>query len=489
MIPRGSQPPLSSPTSLRSALAGIDAELAALRARVEELAVARKPIVDALNSIVYPILTIPVEITAEIFLRCVDWAEISAGQPGSLCAPLVLASVCKQWRAVALDLQPIWSRLQIVTVDFHRISRLEGLLVWWVPPAGGQLLEVDMTESDSRVIAVLIPHSTRWRSLTCDFSSRLRYPTGLADIQGRIPNLERLRFDLTSGLVPTEMRSIFSEAPLLREVHVTGEPYAFRSFILPWGQLTTLGLGRDGAAAYSDILERTPQLQILHLERGAFDFEVPETTLTLHHLHTLKLHGDDGCQVHDSALLDPLVLPALRHLDLGVFSDEFVDELFALLTRSSCSLASMSLRSPSLDLQTIILDEVWTPTEIHLTDLAWTPQQFDTFFVRMHSSLGVLPNLRNLSMSSRLVDVPYAAMAKMVASRQGAEEGCARLESFRFTLPQPTPVDDEVFAMFETLTAQGCRVEIQGLKGFNMGFDANSSASHSYTLESPSHMF
>ncbi|KAJ7152572.1 hypothetical protein C8R46DRAFT_1121554 [Mycena filopes] len=441
MIPRGSEPPLSSPTSLRSALAEIDAELAALRARVEELAVARKPIVDALNSIVYPILTIPVEITAEIFLRCRLGGDFCRSARESLRSPC-LASVCKQWRAVALDLQPIWSRLQIATVDFHHISRLEGLL-GWVPRAGGQLLEVDMTESDSRCTAALIPHSTRWRSLACDFSSRLR-----------------MRIKLAWDVVPTAMKSVFSEAPLLREAHVTGEP--FRSFSLPWGQLTTLGLGRDGAAAYSDILERTPQLQILHLERGAFDFEVPETTLTLHHLHTLKLHGEDGCQVHDSALLDPLVLPALRHLDLGVFSDEFVDELFALLTRSSCSLAS-----------------VRTPTEIHLTDLAWTSEQFDTFFVRMHSSLGVLPNLRNLSMSSRLVDVPYAAMAKMVASRQGAEEACARLESFRFTLPQPTPVDDEVFAI----------VEIQGLKGFNMGFDANSSASHSYTLESPSHMF
>ncbi|KAJ7159469.1 hypothetical protein C8R46DRAFT_860080, partial [Mycena filopes] len=93
--------------SLRAALTEIDAEFAALRARVEELTAARKSIVDALKAIVYPILTIPVEITVEIFLQCIDRAPEISG------TPLALASVCKQWRAIALNLQPMWSRLQI----------------------------------------------------------------------------------------------------------------------------------------------------------------------------------------------------------------------------------------------------------------------------------------------------------------------------------------------------------------------------------------
>ncbi|KAJ7179773.1 hypothetical protein C8R46DRAFT_1074627 [Mycena filopes] len=121
----------SSPASLRVALAEIDAELAALRTRAEELAAARKPIVDALKAIIYPILTLPLEITAEIFLRYADKAEIPDERP---CAPpVVLASVCQQWRAVALNLQSIWPHLQISYVPIEKISNLEALLGWWIP--------------------------------------------------------------------------------------------------------------------------------------------------------------------------------------------------------------------------------------------------------------------------------------------------------------------------------------------------------------------
>lgn len=187
MDSRNGGPSLSSPASLRTALAEIDAELAALRARVGELAAARNPIVDALKVTVYPILTIPVEITVEIFLQCVDWAEIS-GEGLDLCAPILLASVCRQWRTIALNLQPIWSRLRIFKLPSRHTSKLEALLGWWVPRTGGRLLEVDMTTTEGRVITALIPHSMQWRSLTCDFSSRWAYPTGLATIQGRLPH-------------------------------------------------------------------------------------------------------------------------------------------------------------------------------------------------------------------------------------------------------------------------------------------------------------
>lgn len=304
--------------------------------------------------------------------------------------------------------------------------------------------------------------------------------------------------------MPTDLLAIFSEAPLLREAHVTSlgsDPFA-----LPWGQLTTIGLAGQFAVPYVEILQRAPQLQILPLELGG-DVLVSRTALTLHHLHTLKLHGNRDDQEQENSLLNALTLPALRHLDLWVFSEEFEKAVVDLLSRSSCSLASISLESPSLYFLEIIVDAVRTPTGFHITDIAWTPQEFNFFFVQMHSSLRMLPNLRTLSMSSRLVDVPYTAMAEMVASRQGSEEGCARLELFQFSHPQLTLVDHDVFRIFGALTARGCRVEIQGLKGFNLGVNADpvrprslplftarlnndfQDVAHSYTLEDPSLIF
>ncbi|KAJ7159454.1 hypothetical protein C8R46DRAFT_1224045 [Mycena filopes] len=481
-LPGDRRPP--SPASLRASLAGIDAELAALRARVKELAAARKPIVDALKATVYPILSIPVETTAEIFLQCVDRAEISA-QRRILCAPLVLAGVCKQWRAVALNLQPIWSCLQISYVPTSKIPKLERLLEWWLPRAGGRLLEVDMIRGDISLLTALIPHSTRWKSLSCDFHSR----PPLAPIQGRLTHLEKLHIQLAWAEVPTEVTTIFSNAPLLREAHIVG--FAFGSFILPWGQLTTLALGRDFATTYIEILRNTPQLEILDLERAARQSVPPQTALTLHHLHTLTLNRYGGGEDEDSSLA-PLILPALQQLDLGPFPEQFVQEVVGFLIQSGCSLVSISYRASPPHLQSLILKAARTPSEVHLADLDWTPYELYIFFNSLHCNSGILPNLRTLSISSsREVDVQYAPMARMVASRQGSKEGYAQLESFRFTFPRFTPFDDdsEESALFENATLQGCKIDIQGLKGFNIGVHTGSGSAHSYTLENPPHIF
>ncbi|KAJ7159457.1 hypothetical protein C8R46DRAFT_1194808 [Mycena filopes] len=472
----GDRPP-PSPASLRASLAGIDAELAALRARVEELTAARKPIVDALKAIVYPILTIPVEITAEIFLRCVDWALISDQQPRYLSEPLVLAGVCQQWRAVALNLEPIWSRFRI---SCGHIPKVETLLAWWLPRAGGRLLEVDLM--DGRVIAALIPHSSRWKSLSCTF--RLGYPTGLTTMQGHMPHLGELHIAFARRQVLMHVLSLFSEAPLLRAVHIAGT--AFNLITLPWGQLTTLDLRLDATAMHAEILQRTPQLQVLHLERAGRQSVFPKPVLTLHHLHTLELHCDLVGRNRADALLDALILPALRHFNIAMFPEELVRELQELLTRSSCSLASMSFRSSSMPLcrQLVLHKAILTSAEIYITDMDWVPFELRDFFTKMHRSAGILPNLRTLSMSSAWpVDLPYAAMAKMVASRQESKEGYARLESFQLTLPQLTPVDETASVMFENATAQGCKIDIQGLKGFDIGsVHTDLSAGHSYTL-------
>ncbi|KAJ7159480.1 hypothetical protein C8R46DRAFT_1001736 [Mycena filopes] len=475
MNPGNSEPPTSPTASLRSALAEIDAELAALRVRVEELAAARKPLVKALKAIVYPILTLPVEITAEIFLRYVDWAEICNESP---CAPVILASVCKQWRAVALHLEPIWSRLQIFHKLFHGTARLEGLLVWWVPRTGGRLLDVDCA---GRLLTALIPHSTRWRTLSCDLSTERLYPDGLVTIQGRIPHLETLCINLARHPVPTGLLSIFSDAPLLREAHITSLTF---DLALPWEQLTTLGLAGQFPVPYTAILQRTPQLQTLHLEGtrqpdGFISQTVPP--VTLHHLHKLKIQGNGDRQEQVDALLGALTLPALRDLQLGDLPEDFGEKIVQFLARSNCSLASMSFHSPSLRFQFNILDNVYTPTELHIIDIDWTSPELESFFFKMDRSTETFPYLRTLSMSSsRLVDVPYAAMAEMVASRQGLKEDCARLESFQFTLPQLKPVDDTVSAMFDNASVQGCRIDIQGSNGFNIG---SRGAAHSYTLE------
>ncbi|KAJ6509125.1 hypothetical protein DFH09DRAFT_861760, partial [Mycena vulgaris] len=88
-------------------LAEIDAEITELQARLSHLAVTRKPLADALESIVYPILTLPPEITAEIFIHyCAlsPWTILHESRSG----PLLLANICRTWRGIAINLRSIW---------------------------------------------------------------------------------------------------------------------------------------------------------------------------------------------------------------------------------------------------------------------------------------------------------------------------------------------------------------------------------------------
>jgi hypothetical protein len=110
--PLGQQIPPAQCTSLHTRLAEIDAEMADLQARLKRLTVERRPIATTLDAIIYPILTIPPEITAEIFIHYValdEWVELHN------CAsrPLLLASICSVWRLIALNLRSIWGNLKI----------------------------------------------------------------------------------------------------------------------------------------------------------------------------------------------------------------------------------------------------------------------------------------------------------------------------------------------------------------------------------------
>ncbi|KAJ7262985.1 hypothetical protein C8J57DRAFT_1133739, partial [Mycena rebaudengoi] len=88
---------------LRAQLERILEEEAALHAK-------RQLILRQLDAVVYPVLTLPSDITAEIFMHYVDDPIIENDRHGALnsYSPLLLASVCKAWRSVALSFPRLW---------------------------------------------------------------------------------------------------------------------------------------------------------------------------------------------------------------------------------------------------------------------------------------------------------------------------------------------------------------------------------------------
>ncbi|KAJ7749703.1 hypothetical protein B0H16DRAFT_1420221 [Mycena metata] len=67
--------------------------------------VERKTVVKLqLASVVYPVLTLPGEITSEIFLRCTRSKYPSAKTP-----PLLFLEICRTWRSIALSTPALWT--------------------------------------------------------------------------------------------------------------------------------------------------------------------------------------------------------------------------------------------------------------------------------------------------------------------------------------------------------------------------------------------
>ncbi|KAJ7751712.1 hypothetical protein B0H16DRAFT_1211046, partial [Mycena metata] len=53
---------------------------------------------------VYPILTLPVEVTTEIFVHCLPENPILSGK----LAPLLLGRICRKWRDIAYGHPRLW---------------------------------------------------------------------------------------------------------------------------------------------------------------------------------------------------------------------------------------------------------------------------------------------------------------------------------------------------------------------------------------------
>ncbi|KAJ7234532.1 hypothetical protein C8J57DRAFT_1380155 [Mycena rebaudengoi] len=417
-----------TPRTLRLRLAKIDTEVADLRAKLSFLAAEQKSIVAALQSVVYPVLTLPTEITAEVFLQYVDRGLIGGTDPNIPHAPgwtepygpLLLASVCRAWKDIALALCPIWSTLEIRT-QANAIPTTQQLLECWLPRSGGHPLDANP----------------------------------LFDLfSGRMPRLRKLEISLNTfpdhlNGPPTAVTA-FSDAPQLREVHLIN--FTPPWIALPWDQLTHLELSGRSTAQCVEILRHTPDLKELRVDLT--DSNVVPASVRLVHLHTLKLNN---YQLNFD-LLDHIVLPALKHIELSMVEGTPM-RFIAFIARSACTLYSIALHATDAASAIQCLRAIPTVDAIGIYSF--------THFFRSLAAPDVLPCLQSLALNPCLqaVEVPYTELAAPLASRRRGRTN--ELQSFELVLApsnmgsgrQPTVVT-EVQQALDALRA----LEVDGLK-------------------------
>ncbi|KAJ7151187.1 hypothetical protein C8R46DRAFT_1123502 [Mycena filopes] len=353
---------MSVSAPLRARLAQLDEELTVLLSTWQSLTAERENVMATLDAVSYPILTLPTEITTEIFLHCV-----SAEQPIHLtdCAPLVLTKVCRSWRDICLSTSALWAGVRIDESSHasQNIQFRDEFLERWFSRAGRQLLDLNVytppSHATARTWSFLAGYSSQWRTLQLGFnqgSSSDDLSPAIDCIRGCVPALTKITMSVwcTSPLWATA----FQDAPSLRHVRLSN---CARLWIaLPWDQLTHLEFVDGALPAFAQLLQLTPNLEVLevscrkdpepHLAMGLPVSAIPHlqptpppTPVLLPLLHTLRFGF-----IHTPAptVFSHLILPALTTLEATEgLPPVALPSLLALADRSSWSLHTLRLRN------------------------------------------------------------------------------------------------------------------------------------------------
>ncbi|KAJ6510602.1 hypothetical protein C8R45DRAFT_393029 [Mycena sanguinolenta] len=173
----------ANPTHLlRQRLSDLNATISHHESILQELKQQRSAILSELDLVAYPVLTLPPEITAEIFKWCIDTDVL----PHSSSAPLLLTRICHDWRILAFSTPALWDTIS--EIDFSVQSRTEAFVETWFTRAGTRPLSLAITCPESvdsaSLESVIFRHASQLQSLDvmtnsevfCDFSPVQSFP-------------------------------------------------------------------------------------------------------------------------------------------------------------------------------------------------------------------------------------------------------------------------------------------------------------------------
>ncbi|KAJ6476847.1 hypothetical protein C8R45DRAFT_1008037, partial [Mycena sanguinolenta] len=167
---------------LRQRLSDLNATISHHESILQELKQQRSAILSELDLVAYPVLTLPPEITAEIFKWCID-TDLPL-LPST--APLLLTRICRDWRVLAFSTPALWDTIS--EIDFSVQPQTEAFVETWFSRAGTRPLSLviicpESFESAS-LESVIFRHASQLQSLDlmtnseilCDFSPVQSFP-------------------------------------------------------------------------------------------------------------------------------------------------------------------------------------------------------------------------------------------------------------------------------------------------------------------------
>ncbi|KAJ7725344.1 hypothetical protein B0H16DRAFT_1782080 [Mycena metata] len=410
----------TSSAVLRLLSAQLAAEIAELRMRLAGLVAKHEHVQSKLDSIIYPVLQLPPEITAEIFMRCSPDRERDAQimYKAEMLFPLRLASVCRDWRAVALSTPRIWGSMNICLNSSTHLDFQRRLALCGDAPLSLELCYNFRCRLDIPHIfplAIAIDHCRNWETVKIDLMGR-DVPL-LNQVKGSLPLLHELHVSVYG--VSAGVGDAFGDAPRLRNLTLTildTGAYTISATHFPWEQLTTFngdGLSVEGCF---NVLRLASQLSSCTFS-GWFGIDdgLPSVSLHLPNLRSLRLMNHERF----GWFLGSLTLPHLEDLHISILPRQ-VSPFCDFICRSACSLRTLGLRTSS-SLSPEILLQLWeaVPTVTHI-DVS--PSIFCDQMTRLlWEKSNLLPRLESAIVNGRRLPnyaMDHQLLVNMLRSRQ-----------------------------------------------------------------------
>ncbi|KAJ6561990.1 hypothetical protein B0H19DRAFT_1143241 [Mycena capillaripes] len=434
------------------------------------------------ESLVFLVITLPVEITSQIFVHCLpDLDERRDVTPSD--APLFLG----RWRNIALSTPQLWTFWSF-SIDRNATASpsLFSALELWLSRSKNRPLSIRLhyptctTEDEATkdfttaVIPIIRNHYRQWED--AEFSTPVSSLAFLASESFQPTGLPLLR-RLTLGSSqedwagPTTFRNpitLFMDAPHLRSVHlILGESgFSVMGRVhLPWAQLTSFTGTSFTADECLSVLKQTPSLVdcVFYIVDQSSD-ELLDELPPLVELKSLRLDSAPP-RGYILSVLAHLTLPKLGILFLG--DDNRTDVKFALgglIERSVCALRHFSCVAPSYTLLAY-LENMRELSTLEILDC--TQREVATSLEHLRTADGSLyiQHLEGLTISCRREahegDFPFETLLKLL--RTMSEPGrAAPLRCFRlvWTTLLPFKPDAQEIRDFGKLREKGMNVYI-----------------------------
>ncbi|KAK7017603.1 F-box domain-containing protein [Favolaschia claudopus] len=326
----------------RARISELDSQILDLERALSVLRSQRSVVKERLDAYKYPVLTLPNEVIAEIFVHYIP--KYPACPPlAGIQSPILLTHICRLWRGIALATPKLWRAVSLSSRSRFSLNPKN----IWLSRAGRYPLAIRMNETDGFTVDdpslsnAFLSHRTRCEYLELRFGNYLPL---LGQFGGDFSLLKHLDLEIDEQ---PHVKIEFPRAPMLRSVVL--DVFAARWIVLPWSQLTTLALHTISLESCVPVLEKAVNLSECHLKIVINDENyIAHPRIMLPHLKSLKAYCD-GLPMN--TFLDSFTLPLLSKLDVceELLGLDCISSLRTFISRSECKLQYLRIFSMNSD--------------------------------------------------------------------------------------------------------------------------------------------